>query len=1520
MPPPNRNQVHIDQQRNLIAGLKNAFEDPNHLANRKSSPLAVCEPVATSRSTRTEFAESRPASLPSVQQEEVGDKYRQRGFGSNMDVHNTVMNFSLIGNEKNELSVLNVNMNANGVKPKPMPKPRPKPKPILKPPNGRADKPPVKPRVKPKPTNIPVSPFPRKHSAESLNDNENTSPSMINSSEVGKSNQRSLQRKPHVQSRWRKVDPGTRPPVPYKPVYLKSASQDNISEQTSRNEFSKSTGNEVSINSEHKNSEFTGESHRSTDNSNSSGVYVKSLPSRTEAEHILGKQQSREESVEERKRRNLEAIYQYQNNIQLSGNSGENEHQIILVGKGRPQVPQQISEAARDKDNKPKNKLPQKNLSPGDKQSNLKTKLNLKDLGKNVRKNFQKRFSDEEILSGDELEKENGDFECQVSGMKKQSWDEASSPVRGRCEHQSEEVSDESGMKKKNKKIHHKLKKFRQNFQKKFTADEVQPEPAGEAINYEDGGSGGSFHDYSEFDDDDDYFSDLEEQEAPSEDGLEEQNSGAFHSVKPPQKRISYENTDTDAFKTDKISSITMETYPHGGKNKVNDAEALGHSSKDEVGQKTGNLEPYDSVTYHTTSISRSFEKLDEGIYHDCQDDVFPGPDGFDDNPQVRCMDNFDSYDKFSGGGVGEGGTDMNHDNDSDSNASADYEDVPNEDEIDWIQAETDDDSNRETHVPPVWDCSSSEEVVQDIPGQERTQEETMGDDEMSGEGIYHCAWSDDPPGIMEHLYDETPATAVGKRHKYTPVNKAKAKANSDETGPPEPTFVISENVTEELEGRFGVFSMEQRGMNDDEDDDAASVDSFDSGGVAHSEENLLDSNRAKSTSGRYTQDGSRGAIFSFSSNPTEMTESPDGSSEFDRMSPDFMKRGPKLPSPMGPIPAKRTNVASSPHRSDYESGVTHKDTEMDMSGSQRRASEVPFYQVYDEGVKRKESLLLIGPKGLAKRRQIIQDSWANQEDYVREGSGGSGGSAASQYSEDQGPAEDYYDRWYMEEELGLIVDGKEVMEDLYEPLDYEDYLESKRKKLFPLWRDQDEVKQSGLLQELSTQEQELQEALYEIITSEESYLKSLNLVITHFMESPELKECFQPQEHHTLFSNIATVRNVSQGLFDDLIAYHGNSLLLDEIPNVLLSHMSAMNCYVHYCANNQHQVTLMEQLKKKPHSKAVIQALEKHPDCQLLDLMSFLILPFQRITRLPLLVKAVLDRAHGEVATTADAALQAMTELAQRCNDEARRMEQIKDLHQIATSLVYKDGVKHLELSQKAILKKRGIVSLVVCDVAKFGKKKIVIKQRTIVVTSEKVILAKERVKGDVKRLEVQDWCMSNRVYVEEISEGRKKEMFPSGLPSEAVCVITVTFLENNQKCKAEYILCTSSESEKERWLQVLSTSSTGEMGEKIYDEFDCPEVVCIRPYRPRDMDELRLDLSDRIDVLTKIDDGWWQGKRLRDGVIGWFPESHVQEIENEHMRARRLKELHMRKRLSKEDFKLGSISYNPITISKHH
>ena len=57
----------------------------------------------------------------------------------------------------------------------------------------------------------------------------------------------------------------------------------------------------------------------------------------------------------------------------------------------------------------------------------------------------------------------------------------------------------------------------------------------------------------------------------------------------------------------------------------------------------------------------------------------------------------------------------------------------------------------------------------------------------------------------------------------------------------------------------------------------------------------------------------------------------------------------------------------------------------------------------------------------------------------------------------------------------------------------------------------------------------------------------------------------------------------------------------------------------------------------------------------------------------------------------------------------------------------------------------------------------------------------------------------------------------------------------------------------------------------------------------------------------------GWYEGERLRDLQCGWFPSNFTMEIQNEHTRARNLRETHrLNSLLAANDMILSCVQQN--------
>uniref|UniRef100_A0A665SYP1 Si:ch73-15b2.5 n=1 Tax=Echeneis naucrates TaxID=173247 RepID=A0A665SYP1_ECHNA len=217
------------------------------------------------------------------------------------------------------------------------------------------------------------------------------------------------------------------------------------------------------------------------------------------------------------------------------------------------------------------------------------------------------------------------------------------------------------------------------------------------------------------------------------------------------------------------------------------------------------------------------------------------------------------------------------------------------------------------------------------------------------------------------------------------------------------------------------------------------------------------------------------------------------------------------------------------------------------------------------------------------------------------------------------------------------------------------------------LWQDLDEVKVSGLLHTLTPRQIRLQESMFELIGSEASYLRSLGVAVNHFQASKALKQILSKMEQHILFSNIRQVMAASEKFLMDLEMRLGESVLISEVGDIVLQHCSEFHSlYVPYVTNMMYQEALINQLLQQNRNfVSLLKKLESDPVCQRQSLKSFLVLPFQKITRVNLLLKNILKLTEqdSDSVSNLEKAIEAIHKIVTDCNNGVQKMKQIEEL-----------------------------------------------------------------------------------------------------------------------------------------------------------------------------------------------------------------------------------------------------------------
>ncbi|KAG9494184.1 rho guanine nucleotide exchange factor 26 [Eleutherodactylus coqui] len=462
--------------------------------------------------------------------------------------------------------------------------------------------------------------------------------------------------------------------------------------------------------------------------------------------------------------------------------------------------------------------------------------------------------------------------------------------------------------------------------------------------------------------------------------------------------------------------------------------------------------------------------------------------------------------------------------------------------------------------------------------------------------------------------------------------------------------------------------------------------------------------------------------------------------------------------------------------------------------------------------------------------------------------------------------------------EKALDIDSDEEA-DCKEPK--EDLIVVLYKPLRSTWSQLSVVKKNGLSQSVGQEERKRQEAMFEVISSEHSYLLSLEILIRMFKNSKQLCSTMTKTENHHLFSNITDVCEASKKFFKELEGRHQRNILIEDISDIVEKHAkSTFDPYVKYCTNEVYQQrTLQKLISTNASFREVLGKIESQEECRNLPMISFLILPMQRVTRLPLLMDTICqktpkDSAKYEACTRA---LKEVSKLVRLCNEGARKMERTEMMVTINSQLEFKIKPFPLVSSSRWLLK-RGELASFVEDTGIFSKRTT--KQQVYFFLFNDVLIITKK-KSD-ESYNVTDYSMLDQLHVESCDTEEPSSPLKNSTPilyskqSSANHLFTLTIRSNYAGDEVEMLLGAETLSDRARWITALGQSTEKES----MDRTTLTQVEIIRTYTAKQPDELSLQVADVVLIYQKVNDGWYEGERLRDGERGWFPLECAKEI----------------------------------------
>ncbi|XP_057606646.1 rho guanine nucleotide exchange factor 16 isoform X2 [Hippopotamus amphibius kiboko] len=425
-------------------------------------------------------------------------------------------------------------------------------------------------------------------------------------------------------------------------------------------------------------------------------------------------------------------------------------------------------------------------------------------------------------------------------------------------------------------------------------------------------------------------------------------------------------------------------------------------------------------------------------------------------------------------------------------------------------------------------------------------------------------------------------------------------------------------------------------------------------------------------------------------------------------------------------------------------------------------------------------------------------------------------------------------------------------------------------------WSQLPEVVESGILDQLPAEERRRQEAIFEILTSEFSYQHSLSILVAEFLQSRELRATMTQMEHHHLFSNITDVLSASRRFFEDLEQRHKVRVCVEDISDILEEHAERhFHPYVVYCSNEVYQQRALQRLTSSNTAfREALREIEQRPACGGLPMISFLILPMQRVTRLPLLTDTLClkTQGHPERYKAASRALKAISKLVKQCNEGAHKMERTEQMYTLHTQLDF-SKVKSLPLiSASRWLLKRGEL-FVVEETGLF--RKLASRPTCYLFLFNDVLVVTKKKSED--SFVVQDYAQVDHIQVQKMEPSEAPLPGGGNRSSSVPHPFQLTLLHNSEGRQGKMLLSSDSASDRARWITALTHRER--QGHGPANKGDLLQVEVTKAYLAKQVDEITLQQADVVLILER-EDGWFYGERLRDGETGWFPEGFAQSI----------------------------------------
>ncbi|KAH8924408.1 Dbl homology domain-containing protein [Atractiella rhizophila] len=232
----------------------------------------------------------------------------------------------------------------------------------------------------------------------------------------------------------------------------------------------------------------------------------------------------------------------------------------------------------------------------------------------------------------------------------------------------------------------------------------------------------------------------------------------------------------------------------------------------------------------------------------------------------------------------------------------------------------------------------------------------------------------------------------------------------------------------------------------------------------------------------------------------------------------------------------------------------------------------------------------------------------------------------------------------------------------------------------------------SEILETVPNDERKRQEAIFELLNTEQTYLRSLQQLMEVFFV--QLRPILPAEVSEIVFGRVDEILLFNTSFLSELEERQkADALHVQQIGDVIENHIEGIEVYRGYCVNQANAAMLLETLKR---NDAVIKEKLETLTVDQLKLEHYLLAPFQRVTRYKILFEAIFrytpeDHPDRE---RLQAAIRHTEAVLNSINEDKKELEEDETVARISRTFLWEKGFEPLDFTLPTrLLGKRRLV-----------------------------------------------------------------------------------------------------------------------------------------------------------------------------------------------------------------------------------